>query len=243
MKKLTALTLGIALSASLTAATLTAGTSNVKAAPVKEWVQISAGVTYYGEVGNGIPNGRGTIHWGEHKQYAGEFVNGKREGTGKYINEYAADGEQHKVVYNGAWKQDQMDGKGTLTHRVTEADGSVRSNEIQTGTFEGGLLQTGYDVIHALADPDFSFTYVSPQETLHIMGSNLDMKASFKKGQMFSADYTKGPIRKSTSIFPADTAADQRKNDADLKYLKSIQSHLNPYIEEFERLSKQVPLK
>lgn len=243
MKKVTALSLTMALCASLTTASFVSGPSSASAASVKEWVKISEQTSYYGEVKNGVPNGRGTIRWGDNKQYSGDFIDGKREGTGKYINEYVFEGEKHKEVYTGTWKKDKIDGKGTLTHKVTMEDGAVRSNEIQIGTFNNGTLQNGYDVIHALADPDYSFTYKSPQETLAILGSNINMKNALKKGTLFSVDYRNGSKVKSCSIFPADTKAEQRKNDADLKYLQSISAKLNPHFEEFEKLSKQVPLK
>jgi hypothetical protein len=98
-------------------------------------------------------------------------------------------------------------------------------------------------VIHALADPDYSFTYKNGSETLKMMGSNKDIKTSFKKGMIFSLKYNNGSINKYYSIFPADTKAEQRKLDANLKYLQSIQKKLNPHFDEFERLSKQLPLK
>ncbi|MWV43134.1 hypothetical protein GRF59_05780 [Paenibacillus sp. HJL G12] len=243
MKKITAVSLSVALFASLTSVFITSGPTPASASSTKEWVKISEQVTYYGEVKDGIPNGRGTIQWGDNKQYSGDFVAGKREGSGKYMNEYVSEGEKHKVVYSGTWKQDVMDGKGTLTHKVTQEDGAVRWNEIQTGAFKNGSIQTGYDVIHALADPDFSFNYKSPQETLAVLGSNINLKQSLKNGTLFSVDYRKGSIAKSYSIFPADTQAKQRINDAALKYLQSIQSRLNPHFDEFEKLSKQVPLK
>ncbi|ASS67762.1 MULTISPECIES: hypothetical protein [unclassified Paenibacillus] len=183
------------------------------------------------------------MNWGYSKQYSGDFIDGKRAGTGKYINEYVLEGERQKVVYSGAWKQDRMDGDGTLTRKATKEDGVVRMNEIQTGTFKNGSLLYGYDVIHAVADPDFSFSYRSNQETLQIMGGHENLKASLKQGTLFSIDYRKGSIRKSCSIFPADTKAAQREQDAALKYLQGIQTRLGPYMEEFERLSKQVPLK
>lgn len=244
MKKWTALSLSLALCASLTTASLAASSIPAKAEAAKEWVKLPNQATYYGEVKNGTPDGLGTIQWGEGKQYSGAFVNGKREGSGKYINEYVDEnGEKHKVVYSGSWKQDKMSGKGTLTHKVTQEDGSVRWNEIQTGTFSGGVLQTGYNVIHALADPDYSFTYKSPNETLNILDSNVNMKAFFKKGQMFSVDYRSGSIHHAYSIFPVDTKAEQRKYDAALKYFQSHTSKFNPILDEFERLSKQLPLK
>ncbi|MBB3126242.1 hypothetical protein FHS19_000896 [Paenibacillus rhizosphaerae] len=243
MIKLKSLSVSLALSAALSAAAILPVLSPAHAAVAKEWLQISDTISYYGEVSGGKPNGRGTMKWSDSKQYSGEFVNGEREGKGKYVNEYTADGESHKVVYNGEWKRDRMHGTGTLIHKVIQEDGAVRSNEIQTGAFSSGVQTSGYDVIHALADPDFYFAYKSPQEQLVIMGSAGHLKASLKSGSLFSAEYRSGKIHKSYSVFPADTAAEQRLNEASLKYLQSIQPKLNPHLEQFERLAGQVPLK
>lgn len=243
MKKLASLSLSLALSASLTATSLVFASPSSEAASSKEWIHISERTTYYGEVQNGQPNGRGTIKWGDEKQYSGDFKNGMRSGNGKYINHYTKEGEQHKVVYSGSWSKDKMEGAGTLTHKVTFVDGSVRGNRIQTGTFKDNLLQSGYDVIHAVADPDYSFSYKNGTESLTIMGSNVNMKESWKMGRMFSAQYKNGSVNKEYSIFPGTTKAEQRKNEAALKYLQSIQSKITPHLLQFEKLSKQVPLK
>lgn len=217
--------------------------STVQAAAAKEHIQLSGSTTYYGEVKDGVPHGKGTIKWSSSKQYSGDFVNGKREGTGKYINEYVSEGERHKVVYSGSWKQDQMNGEGKLTEKVTQEDGTVRWHELQTGTFKNGKLQKGYEVIQALADPDFSYKYKSPQETLYILGSGADLRKELKKGYLYYAEYTKGSTKKTYSVIPSDTKAEQRQNEAALKYLQSIQSKLDPHLRQFYILSKQVPLK
>lgn len=243
MKKITALSVTLTLSASLIATSLAPLPGSVDAASAKEWIQISERTSYYGETANGQPNGRGTIKWGNGKQYSGEFINGKRTGNGKYINEYQVDGESHKVVYTGRWNNDKMDGEGILTHKVTLPDGSVRWNQIQKGTFQAGVFQSGYDVIHAVADPDYSFTYKKGKESLEIMGFNQNMKQAWAAGTMFSVHYKNGNINKKSSIFPANSAAEQRQNDAAIRYFKSIQSKVNPHLEQFEALSKQVPLK
>ncbi|KOP66958.1 hypothetical protein AMS62_18200 [Bacillus sp. FJAT-18019] len=241
MKKIMALTVSLTLSVSLISASLV--TVSVNAAPVKEWIQISEKTSYYGETANGQPHGRGTIKWGNGKQYSGDFTNGKRTGNGKYINEYQVDGETHKVVYTGLWSNDKMDGEGILTHKVTLPDGSVRWNQIQKGTFQAGIFQNGYDVIHAIADPDYSFTYKNGKESLVIMGSNQNMKKAWATGTMFSVHYKNGTINKKYSIFPANSAAEQRLNDAAIQYFKSIQTKVAPHLQQFEALSKQVPLK
>lgn len=243
MKKITALSVTLSLSVSLIATSLAPLPGSVDAASAKEWIQISERTSYYGEAANGQPNGRGTIKWGNGKQYSGEFINGKRTGNGKYINEYQVDGESHKVVYTGRWNNDKMDGEGILMHKVTLPDGSVRWNQIQKGTFQAGVFQSGYDVIHAVADPDYSFTYKKGKESLEIMGFNQNMKQAWAAGTMFSVHYKNGNINKKSSIFPANSAAEQRQNDAALRYFKSIQSKVNPHLQQFEALSKQVPLK
>lgn len=69
------------------------------------------------------------------------------------------------------------------------------------------------------------------------------MKASFKKGQVFSADYRSGSLHHYYTVFPADNQSEQRKYDAALKYFQSHASKFNPILDEFERLSKQLPLK
>ncbi|SMF75744.1 MORN repeat-containing protein [Paenibacillus uliginis N3/975] len=243
MKKIAALSLSLALSASLTATSLVLASPSAEAASSKEWIHISERTTYYGDVENGQPDGRGTINWGDGKQYSGDFKNGKRSGNGKYINQYIKEGEQHKVVYSGSWSGDKMEGTGTLTHKVTLADGTVRWNQIQTGTFKNNQLQSGYDVIHALADPDYSFSYKNGTESLTILGSNVNILESWKTGRMFSAQYKNGSVNKEYSFFPGDTKAEQRKHEAVLKYFQSIQSKVTPHLQQFQKMSKQVPLK
>ncbi|EHB68042.1 hypothetical protein [Paenibacillus lactis] len=243
MKKITAITLTTALAASLTVASLIPAAASADASAAKERIQMSERTSYYGEVSNGQPNGRGTIKWGTEKQYSGDFVNGKRSGSGKYINQYIEDGEQHKVVYTGSWSGDQMNGKGVLTHKVTQADGTVRWHQIQKGIFKDGVFTNGYDVIQAVADPDFSFTYTNGKETLEIMGTNKGLHQAWKKGNLFDVKYKNGSVNKSYTIFPLGTEAEQRKNDADRKYLQSIYKKIAPHLGQFEALSKQVPLK
>lgn len=245
MQKIKALSITLACALSLFASSLVPApaSADANAASAKKWIQISARTSYYGETANGQPHGRGTIKWGEDKQYSGDFVNGKRTGTGKYMNQYQADDEEHKVVYNGSWTDDKMDGEGLQTHKVTLPDGTVRWNQLQKGTFKAGVFQSGYDVIHAVADPDYSFTYKNGKELLTIMGSNQNMKKAWAAASMFSVQYKNGSVNKSYSIFPASTAAEQRQNDAAKKYLKSIQNKINPHLLQFEALSNQVPLK
>ncbi|WP_431091394.1 hypothetical protein [Paenibacillus sp. 8b26] len=239
-----ALSLPVMISVSLIAGALFASVPAASASAIKETVQLSGQTTYYGELENGQPNGRGTIKWSENKQYSGDFVNGKRSGTGKYINQYTdADGQIHKVVYNGTWSNDNMSGKGTQTEKVTQMDGTIRSNEIQVGAFQKNGLQNGYKVIHAVADPDYSFTYKNGNEVLNILHSNQNLFQRWQNGELFSVSYQNGSIQKEYSMFPEDTAAKERQRQAAIKYLKGITAKITPHLQQFEKLSKQVPLK
>ncbi|WP_141695026.1 hypothetical protein [Paenibacillus kribbensis] len=65
-----------------------------------------------------------------------------------------------------------MSGKGTQTEQVSQMDGTIRSNEIQVGTFQSNRLQNGYQVVHAVADR----RVLSP---LHIKTSNYNHSYHF----------------------------------------------------------------
>ncbi|WP_054956990.1 hypothetical protein [Paenibacillus dakarensis] len=243
MKRMAVLSLSAILAVSLAAAPLLSLASTADAASSKEWLKISERVVYYGEVKDGQPHGKGTIKWGNGKQYSGDFFKGKRTGSGKYMNEYVSDGEKHKVVYNGSWQDDRMEGKGTMTHKVSTGDGTVRWNQIQSGTYKRDKFQDGYDVIHISGDPDYKFYYRNGGERLTVMGSNEDMRTAWTKGRMFSAEYRNGSVHKSYSIFPESTKAGERKRAESLRYLQSLKEKVSPILVRFEQLSKQVPLK
>jgi antitoxin component YwqK of YwqJK toxin-antitoxin module len=66
------------------------------------------GTYYIGQFRNGLFNGKGTEYYSNGKiQYEGDYVNGNREGKGKYIWE---DGQ----YFIGQWKNDLRNGKGIL---------------------------------------------------------------------------------------------------------------------------------
>ncbi|MDO7905306.1 hypothetical protein Q5741_02620 [Paenibacillus sp. JX-17] len=242
MKKQLAIALTIALLSPLAAAVYSPASSSVYAAVKGTNLQMPDGAAYYGEVKNGLPNGKGTMQWGPTKQYWGEWVNGKRSGQGKYINQYVMDGEQHKIVYNGSWQKDKMQGQGTRTNKVTTSEGNVRYNQIQTGTFSQNLWTNGYEVIHAVADPDYSFTYKNGNESLHILGSNGRMTTDWAQGGFFEVTYAKGSLKKYYTQLPVENAAAELRNKAALKYLQSIQSRMIPVLQKFKQLSNQLPL-
>jgi len=220
-----------------------AGTA--EAASAKKWLQISDGTTYYGEVAGGQPHGRGTIHWGESKQYAGSFVKGKRSGSGKYVNTYT-DGETalvHQVVYIGAWSKDKMNGSGTWKERVHAPGGPVVSDTLRIGFFQNNQLSRGYEVVHAMADPDYSFSYLGADDRLDILGSNESLLADWKSGTLFDVQYTKGSQRTSYSIFQGQTAAEEKKRLAALKKLRGMTDEVAPVLQQFEAISKRLTLK
>ncbi|MDO3410377.1 hypothetical protein QWJ34_11440 [Saccharibacillus sp. CPCC 101409] len=245
MKKRFAFPLVLALGAAFSLPSAPGTPHRAEAASAKEWLTLSSGASYYGEVANGVPDGRGTIKWGSGKQYSGDFVNGKRSGSGKYINRYAdsdAYGRSHKVVYSGEWSADKMNGKGEWTQHVTEKDGAQVSNELRTGTFTNNVLTTGYDVIHAQADPDYSFAYLDKGFRLNILSGSQNLLANWKSGALFDVQYRKGAVTKRYSSFAGDTPAQERDRKAAFKYLQTVTSEVAPHLRQFEALSKKVPL-
>jgi hypothetical protein len=54
-------------------------------------------------------NGSGKMVYANKDEYYGNWLNGKRDGVGKYT--YTDDGR----VYDGEWKHDKQHGKGVLT--------------------------------------------------------------------------------------------------------------------------------
>ena len=71
---------------------------------------------------DGLKNGKGIMYYKNGNiKYDGEFINGKCEGTGKYVWE---DGE----YYLGQWKNGLKHGKGILYYK----DGSIK--------YDGGFI-------------------------------------------------------------------------------------------------------
>ncbi|WP_342477789.1 hypothetical protein NYE24_00590 [Paenibacillus sp. FSL H7-0350] len=122
-------------------------TIQVDSASQKTSIKFNNGV-YYGEVKNGVPNGKGTISWSENKTYSGDWLNGKRSGYGKYIALIKENGDYEYKKYNGYWKNDTYNGQGEYVyiHSYT-IDGSGYENSqttIKNGEFLSGELKTGY---------------------------------------------------------------------------------------------------
>lgn len=213
-----------------------------QASSAKQWLQISARTTYYGEVIDGKPHGRGTIRWGESKQYAGNFVNGKRSGEGKYINSYtdAETGLEHRIVYTGTWSGDRMNGSGTWRETVEAPGGPVVSDAIRIGLFRNNQLNRGYEVVRAMADPDHSFSYRGADYRLDILGSDMSLLADWKSGTLFDVQYREGAEHTSYSIFQGATAAEEKQRLAALKKLRGMTSQVEPVLQQFEAISKRL---
>lgn len=246
MKKKTLLTLLLAAAIPLAGIDhIPGGVSSAQAASAKQWVQLPSGASYYGQVKNGQPNGRGTIKWSADKQYSGAFKAGKRSGTGKYVNTYTdpETGLLRQVVYTGIWSGDRMNGRGVWTEKIFEPGGRIFSNGIRTGIFAQNKLNRGYQVIHAQADPDYSFSYRSPGFRLDVLGSNISPLTDWKNGTLFDIQYRKGPVSKQYSLFQGRTAAQEKERLASLQYLRGVTNEVAPYLRQFQALSKQLSLK
>lgn len=234
MKKISSITLSLALCSSLLLASLPISTQTVEAATNKISLNISSQVSYYGEVKNGKPHGKGTMKWGSNKSYSGEWINGSRSGQGKYIATMKKDEQTIDVVYTGDWSNDLRNGKGKITEKVTDSSGVLTLSSIQTGTFLNDKLTTGYSVVHAIADPPYSFNYRTSNFSLQMYGTNKDIEKNLLAGHFHTVDYRKGNIVKKYYIFPEDN------NASSLKYFNNIRKELKPHLNEFERLSKYV---
>lgn len=118
---------------------LAGGKGTVQAAADKQNLSLANGASYYGEVQNGLPNGRGTIRWSAQKSYSGDWVDGKRSGNGTYVLK-TEDGAI--TIYKGNWANDRMNGKGLLTIKNAEN----QSYFVDYGTFQNNAFAEGYEV-------------------------------------------------------------------------------------------------
>lgn len=212
------------------------------AATEKESLQLSGRASYYGQVENGKPNGTGTIRWGDSKSYAGQWVDGIRQGTGKYVNKYTVKGRTFVVTYKGEWSKDQRNGLGEVRQIIKNKAGQTEANLIQQGQYENDIFQTGYTVTQALADPPFSFNYKDKDTSLQIYGDNQNLAEYWATGKLVQIQYRKGKIDKEYSIFPENNATKKLENQANLKYFKKIQPQVATYLKTFQTLSTKVPI-
>ncbi|CAM4045671.1 hypothetical protein [Saccharibacillus endophyticus] len=224
------------------------GLASAADASTKQWLQISSEIRYYGEVANGKPHGRGTMTWSENKKYSGDFVNGKRSGTGTYMNTYVDfdSSRLHEVKYIGSWKNDRMNGEGTQTEKITENDfdQTVTLNEIKKGMFKDNKFVKGYDVAHGLYDPDFNFVYKDQDTYLEIMHGNKNLVHNWRSGDLMGITYKRGAVIYDYGAIPYENneIAEKQRRVA-LMHLRTFTKEVTPHLNQFEYLSKLVPLR
>ncbi|OMF24153.1 hypothetical protein BK133_23345 [Paenibacillus sp. FSL H8-0548] len=241
MRKFIQLAISLALVFVFTAAA--GGTSTAEAASEKVYREISKNVTYYGQLKDGKPHGKGTMTWYATKTYSGDWVDGFRTGSGKYVNRYESEGKDYLVTYDGEWKNDMKSGTGTLLTKITGMNNKVEYHKIQFGTFTSDRFATGYSVKHSTEDHPYSFNYKDAKMNLQIFGTNVNMKQAWKDGKFHTIQYSKGNVMKHYSITFDENPSLVKQNKTVLTYLKGLQSEVNPHLVKLESLSVRVPLK
>ncbi|WP_367398325.1 hypothetical protein [Paenibacillus lautus] len=102
------------------------------------------GATYYGEVKNNKPHGKGTMNWGPSKVYSGDWYNGQRSGTGKYISDRLP--KDMKIVYEGEWRNDRPHGTGIRR----ESNPELAFQRISKGLFKDHDLISGHAITQSI---------------------------------------------------------------------------------------------
>lgn len=83
------------------------------ASNLKKWLNIGNS-SYYGEVKNGRPHGKGTMKWDDGTTYSGDWINGMRSGTGTLkVKSLLIEGSID--THSGGWKNDKKNGYGLST--------------------------------------------------------------------------------------------------------------------------------
>ncbi|WP_138752090.1 hypothetical protein [Paenibacillus sinopodophylli] len=240
MKKTVMMLFSFALVFILTAGA--GGAPSAEAATNKQFLFISTNQSYYGELKDGQPHGKGTMSWYSSKTYSGDWVNGKRTGQGTYVNRYKEDDNSIVVTYSGQWKNDLKVGNGSLNTKITNVLGKVEYHKIQFGTFANDRFAAGYSVAHTKSEPAYSYNYKDASLNLQISGTNVNMKDAWKNGKFPLIQYTKGNVSKHYSVAFDENPSLVKQNKATLTYLKNLQSQINPHLVKFEALAKRVPL-
>jgi hypothetical protein len=242
MKKITFLVFSFVMAFVFTTSAL--GGTTADAAVKKQYLDISENVFYYGQVKNGKPNGKGTMTWYPTKSYSGDWVDGKRTGSGKYVHRYKSDNKDFVITYEGQWKKDLKIGNGSYSTKVTDHNGKVESHKIQFGTFANDRFAAGFSVAHTLADQPYSFNYKDAKTNIQLSGSNVNMRKVWKEGKFDSIQYSKEGVIREYSVASSKSSDETivKENKAHLKYLQSLQSEMNLYLDKWERLSRRVPL-
>ena len=104
---------------------------------------------YYGERNSsGQPHGTGVACYADNAYYYGEWVNGKREGNGKWLHYYvyydddlASDRAYNLHMYAGDWANDMPNGEGQEHYDLDMSKAAKNDRYLQNviGTFRDGL--------------------------------------------------------------------------------------------------------
>ena len=107
---------------------------------------------YVGQCRDGVPEGAGTVKFGNGDSYQGAFAHGKIEGRGTWLSANGStysgqwrEGKRHGVgtfqwehgsTYAGDWFYDRRHGMGTLSWPSGDRfEGEFRNNKYYAGTF------------------------------------------------------------------------------------------------------------
>jgi hypothetical protein len=112
-------------------------------------ITFTDGGKYFGDIGEGVPNGQGTLTYPDGYKYVGEFRNGKQHGRGKltfpsgekYVGEFSEGDRSGRGTltfssgnkYVGNFKNDKLNGEATATY----PDGSKFVGEYGNGVRNG----------------------------------------------------------------------------------------------------------
>ena len=75
---------------------------------------------YEGEIENGKPHGNGTWIQSDGGTYVGQYINGRREGIGKFT--WSKNSPVSGKSYEGEWKDNKQDGKGKISYEREEGE-------------------------------------------------------------------------------------------------------------------------
>lgn len=166
------------------------------AATKKVSMKLSSGATYYGEVKNGKPHGKGTARWGKEKTYSGDWVTGKRSGQGKYVyythskedlSEDMIYEQATSLTYTGSWENDKYHGEGkefyqSIIKESLYENGSYREtfsdpiNRITEGYFSNGKFKSGYSATTSREFNNLSFVSDKVEIQLNDFGHGSKIK-------------------------------------------------------------------
>jgi hypothetical protein len=123
-----------------------------------------------GKDSSGIPHGRGILQYSDGSKYEGEFVNGVRQGKGKF--HFPVSDPKKRILYEGEWENEVIEGNGSLTFSNGDKYFGEFKNYIQDGfgvyewangdKYEGlwkNDLQHGKGVLHKKDDTSSDVEY------------------------------------------------------------------------------------